>query len=92
MFNTTKLTMRPDKGIFASESWINSLITKAIPALFVNRFTNITKKLITLVITTLILVPDDRTYHLRHRLDTHLLEGIAKNFYQTQLCKVLFLS
>ena len=46
MFITTKLTMRPDKGIFASESWINSLITKAIPVLFVNRLMNITKKLI----------------------------------------------
>ena len=92
MLSTAKLTMSPDKGIFAFGLWINSLITKRTPLLLTNKVKNNNKKLITLVITTLILVQDDRTYHLRHRLDTHLLEGIAKNFYQTQLCKVLFLS
>lgn len=54
MLSTAKLTMSPDKGIFAFGSWINSLITKRTPALFVNRFMNITKKLRILSIITII--------------------------------------
>lgn len=54
MLSTAKLTMSPDKGIFASESCINSLITKRTPLLLTNKVKNNNKKLINLTIITII--------------------------------------